>query len=67
MAGAVPQHNFSDLNEIKLWDVAIHTRDEDSAIAWCQQNGLIRHTPICGHCRVEMPIRPNYKQGDVDS
>ena len=62
MANADPQYKFHALDNVKIWDIANHTRDEESSIAWCQQYGLIHHTPQCSRCHVEMPTRPNYKR-----
>ncbi len=60
MAAAV-QYPFSDLEQMKLWDVAEHTSTPQATMDFCQTYGLISSTPTCGHCRIPMPFKPTYK------
>ena len=65
MAVANPPQ-FPDLREFKIWDVSRVTNSQEYSIAWCQENGLIRGTPVCNHCRDEMGIKLTYK-GDQEN
>ena len=58
---AAANNPYPDLRTVQIWDIARITGTEEATLDWCQRVGLVRHTPICGHCQIPLAINLTYK------